>query len=450
MGANDAAELRPLFSVDAEQSLLGALLSNNESYDSLSGLITTEHFYSGDHQLIARAIFDLIEMNKAADVLTVAERLRSQGNLERVGGFEYLHMVADSMPSSARVLQYAEIVREHFIRKRLHSVAQQISESVQRASGIDGQALLEEAHQRILAITETSSGQRGSVKPLQEGLQDLMMQLDDAAQQIKQGGRSGLSTGFDEIDDLTGGMKPGQLFVLAGRPGMGKTAFAVNVAEHVALVSKLPVLIFSMEMAQSEVALRLLASQTRVHSIRLSHGRISPGEWDDLNKGLVRLHDAPIFICEDGGLTLTELKAGARRFRRHTPKIGLVVVDYFGLMQVERPSSNHAQDLAKVSAGFKAFAKEMKVPVMLLAQLNREVEKRPNKRPVLSDLRDSGGLEQDADLVAMLYRDEVYREDSMDKGAAEFLLRKQRSGPVGMVKLSYQAQFTRFRNYERV
>lgn len=438
-------EPRPLYSETAEQSVLGALLIDNDGWDALQGMVSQETFYLGPHQLIFGAISRQISQHLSADVLTIGEELKSRGQLDAAGGFMYLHELAEGTPSAARIVRYATIVRDLAQFRRLLNFSKQLEAKVTEASGADSAMIAEYAHTQLIAITESATGQRGTLRPMSVAIGEMMEHLDAATTQVKERGISGTSTGYDRLDRFLGGLKPGQLIVVAGRPGMGKTALAVNIAENVAIAQGLPCAVFSMEMGQAEVAGRVISSLTRIHGLRLSHGTMNNEEFDRVAAVLPQALKAPIHICEDGGLTITELAAGVRRFKRQMGNLGVIVVDYFGLMKVERPSSNHSQDLGQISTGIKALAKEVKTPILLLAQLNREVEKRQNKRPILSDLRDSGSLEQDADIVLMLYRDSVYHDDA-DAKDAEILIRKQRNGPVGRVNLEYDAACTRFRN----
>ena len=425
--------------------MLGALLIDNDAWDVIAGMLAPDAFYFSPHRMIWASIKRMIEARRQADVLTVAEDLTSRGEIETVGGVLYLHSLADSTPSAANIRVYASIVKDRMQLRWMANFADQLRKRVVEANGTDAQFLLDQASQQLALIGSAAAGQRGTLRPFSDALTELMVVLDQAATQAQKTGVAGIPSGFDDLDRVLGGFKPGQLVVIAGRPAMGKTAIAVNIAEHIAFQTKRPSAIFTMEMGQAEMAARVVSSMTRIHGLRLSHGRLSAGEFDTVGAVLPQAMQAPLYICEDGSLTLAELSAGVRRFKRQAGEIGAIVIDYFGLMAVERPSGNHAQDLGLISKGIKALAKEVGAPVLLLAQLNRELEKRGNKRPVLSDLRDSGCLEQDADIVLMVYRDAVYNENASER-EAELLLRKHRGGPLRTIQLDFDPACTRFGN----
>lgn len=441
---------RPLFSVEAESAVLGALLLSNNAWDRLVGIISADDFYVGDHRRIYSAIEQLIRERRGADVLTVGEVLRASGDLPG-GALVYLDQLVGNTPSAANVTHYAGIVRDRATFRRIFSGASQILEAVRQADGAEASQVLERAQEIFSRIASASSKGRGELVRLSEYVTATLQEIEAAFENRSKTGVSGISTGFVDLDDrIGGGLKPGQLIVIAGRPGMGKSAIALNILEHVALNLKLAGSIFSMEMHATQLAKRFLAGMANIHGLRLAHGRIDTAVWNDIGKAAPKLHEAPIFLCEDGYLTMSEITAGCRKLKRTQPTLSVVVVDYLGLMRIERPTSNRAQDLAEISRGCKALAKELAIPIILLAQLNREVEKRGDKRPVLSDLRDSGEIEADADLVLMLYRDAVYKEmeeSDPDRGRAEVLIRKQRDGPTGKVLLHYADWCTRFSDW---
>lgn len=446
-----AAEPRPLFSLEAEQAVLGALLLKSDAWDRVAGLLSAESFYSSDHRCIFKVIDGLIRDRRGVDVVTVMEALRSIGELERIGGGNYLHQLATGTPGAANVQHYAAILRDRAVMRQLFSAATQFGELVRDTNGLDAQAVLNQAQELLSRIALGATKGRGELHSVGGFLTKTIEQLEEAFRSRESKGVSGISTGFLDLDDkIGGGLKGGQLVVVAGRPGMGKTAIALNVAEHLVLRQGIGAGVFSMEMGATELVSRQLAGMAGIHGLRLAHGRIDAAIWQEIGKAAPKLDSAPLFICEDGYLTISEITAGARKLKRTLPSLGLLVVDYLGLMRIERPTSNRAQDIAEISRGLKALAKELGIPIILLAQLNREVEKRHDKRPVLSDLRDSGEIEADADLVLMLYRDAVYKEmedNDIDQARAEVLIRKQRNGPTGKVLLHYADWCTRFSDW---
>lgn len=441
---------RPLFSVEAEQAVLGGLMLSSAAFDHIVGVTSLDDFYTEDHRAIFRCVDRLLREGKQADVLTVSETLKSAGDLERVGGMAYLHSLATGTFSAKNIKRYAEIVHDRAKIRRVGIAASAIASLVHEANGLSGSDILDRAQALLGQIASTTSQGRGELKQIAGFVTAAMERLEEANRAHQAQGMAGISTGFSDLDDRIGGMKPGNLIVVAGRPGMGKSAIALNIVRDVAVRQRLGAGYFSMEMEAAELATRQLADLGNLHGLRLSHGRITPQEWQDIGRVVPTLYEAPIFLCEDGYLSITEITAGARRMARESKsKLGVLVIDYIGLMRTERQTSNRAQDLAEISRGLKALAKELKVPILLLCQLNRECEKRGDKRPILSDLRDSGEIEADADLVLMIYRDEVYHEDRDDnRGKAEVLIRKQRNGPTGRVLLHYDGARTRFSDWD--
>jgi replicative DNA helicase len=436
----------PPHSVEAEQAVLGGLLLSNPAWDRIGDLVTESDFYRADHRLLWRVITKLIEDNKPADVLTVAEALKVSGEEKDVGGLAYLHQLASGTPSAANIRRYAEIVRERAIMRKLAEVGTSIADSAYSPQGREALQLLDEAETRILEIGEKGGRSNESFAKMSSILADVMNRLDELHR--NPASVTGKATGFVDLDEMTTGLQDGDLIIVAGRPSMGKTAFALNVAEHVGLELKLPVLLFSMEMGGTQLATRLLGSVGKVDAQKLRTGRLDPGDWDRLGTALGKLNEAPILIDETPSLNPLELRARARRKSREYGQLGLIVVDYLQLMQAsEAGVENRATELSEISRGMKSMAKELKVPVIALSQLNRSLEQRPNKRPVMSDLRESGALEQDADMIFFIYRDEVYNEDTPDKGIAEIIIGKQRNGPIGTVKLTFLGKHTRFENY---
>jgi replicative DNA helicase len=439
----------PPHSVEAEQSVLGGLLLENEALDKIADILTASDFYRHDHRLIYEHIGKLIEHNRPADIVTVAESLDNAAELSSVGGLSYLGALAQNTPTAANIRRYAEIVRERAIMRKLVEVGSGIAESAYSPQGRDAQQLLDEAESRIFQIAE--GGKRSS-----EGFLDIKVLLPQVADRIDQlfqrdhqSDVTGIPTGFSDLDSLTSGFQPGDLIIVAGRPSMGKTAFSLNIAENVALDTNKAVAVFSMEMAATQLAMRMIGSVGRLDQHRMRTGRLEDEDWVRLTTALGRLNEAPIFIDEGAGLNSFDVRARARRLHRQTGELGLIVVDYLQLMSGAsgRQSENRATEISEISRSLKSLAKELNVPVVALSQLNRSVEQRPDKRPVMSDLRESGAIEQDADLILFIYRDEVYNPDTPDKGTAEIIIAKQRNGPIGRVRLTFLGEHTRFENF---
>ncbi|MGZ5038137.1 MAG: replicative DNA helicase [Usitatibacter sp.] len=437
----------PPHSVEAEQAVLGGLLLSNSAWDRIGDVIAESDFYRHDHRLLWRTITKLVEENKPADVLTVAEALKQSGEVQDVGGLAYLHQLASGTPSAANIRRYAEIVRERAIMRRLAEVGTMIADSAYSPQGREARQLLDEAETKILEIGESGGRSSESFAKMSTVLAEVMSRLDELHRNPNS--VTGKATGYTDLDEMTTGLQDGDLIIVAGRPSMGKTALALNIAEHIGLELKLPVLVFSMEMGSTQLAQRLLGSVGRVDAQKLRTGRLDTGDWDRLGTALGKLNEAPILIDESPGLNPLELRSRARRKWREYGGLGLIVVDYIQLMSGTEQGSNEnrATELSEISRGMKSMAKELACPVIALSQLNRSLEQRPNKRPVMSDLRESGALEQDADMIFFIYRDEVYNEDSPDKGIAEIIIGKQRNGPIGTVKLTFLGKHTRFENY---
>jgi replicative DNA helicase len=444
----DALKLPPN-SVEAEQSVLGGLLLENEALDKIADILSEVDFYRHDHRLIYHHICKLIEQSRPADIVTVAESLENSAELSSVGGIAYLGALAQNTPTAANIRRYAEIVRERSVMRKLVEVGSGIAESAYHPQGRDAQQLLDEAEAKIFQIAE--NGNRGSqgfvdMKSLLPAVAD---RIDYLYQRENQGSVTGIPTGFDDLDERTSGFQPGDLIIVAGRPSMGKTAFSLNIAENVALDTKLPVAVFSMEMGATQLATRMIGSVGRLDQHRMRNGNLEDDDWVRLTTALGKLNDAPIYIDEGAGLSSFDVRARARRLHRQCGKLGLIVVDYLQLMAGTsgRASENRATEISEISRSLKSLAKELDVPVVALSQLNRSVEQRPDKRPVMSDLRESGAIEQDADLILFIYRDEVYNADSADKGTAEIIIAKQRNGPIGRVRLTFLGHHTRFENF---
>jgi replicative DNA helicase len=439
----------PPHSLEAEQSVLGGLLLDNSAADKIGDILAGEDFYNDAHRSVFAAIMNLIADNKPADVVTVAEALGSLKKLDYVGGMAYLGALVENVPTAANIRRYAEIVRERSILRRLAAAGGEIADTAYNPLGRSVREILDQAETRVFEIAE--HGARG-----QQGFQELRPLLTQVVERIEllfarenPSDVTGVPTGFTDLDRLTSGLQEGDLVVIAGRPSMGKTALALNIAEHIALSAKvkLPVALFSMEMGATQLAMRLIGSVGRLDQHKIRTGQLSPDDWERLSDALGRLSDAAIHIDETAALNALELRARARRLaRQYGGKLGTIVVDYLQLMQAVAQGENRATEISEISRSLKALAKELKVPVIALSQLNRSLEQRPNKRPIMSDLRESGAIEQDSDLILFIYRDEVYNEDTQDKGVAEIIVGKQRNGPIGTVKLAFLGQYTRFEN----
>jgi replicative DNA helicase len=439
----------PPHSVEAEQSLLGGLLLDNQAFDKIADLVRAEDFYRDDHRRLFRHVARLIEQGKPADVVTVAESVEASEDKDRTGGPAYLGSLAQNTPSALNIRRYAELVRERSVQRRLAQVATEIAEAALAPSGKEVGQLLDEAETRILEVGE--KGQRGTqgFEEIQPVLARVFERIDHLYHQDNKSDVTGVPTGYLDLDEKTAGLQPGDLIIVAGRPSMGKTALALNMAEHVAVDNGLPVAIFSMEMGATQLAMRMLGSIARVDQHKMRTGRLADEEWSRLSSAMERLHNAPIFIDETGALNPLELRSRARRMRRQCGKLGLVVVDYLQLMSASSDvqGENRATEISEISRSLKALAKELQVPVVAMSQLSRAVEQRNDKRPMMSDLRESGAIEQDADVILFIYRDEVYfPEKPESKGRAEVIIGKQRNGPIGKVDLAFLGQFTRFEN----
>lgn len=444
----DIAQLRvPPHSVEAEQSVLGGLLVDNEAWDRCGDVITEGDFYRYEHRYIFASISGLIAASKPADVITVFEHLQSLGKEEECGGLAYLNALAQSVPSAANIRRYAEIVRERAILRKLISTSDEISTTALNTKGRSAAQILDEAEQKIFNIGEETARMKMGFQSMDKLVVNLLDRVTEMAENPND--VTGVPTGFYDFDRMTAGMQAGDLIILAARPSMGKTALALNIAEHVAVQESLPVAVFSMEMGAAQLTLRLVGSLGRIDQSNLRTGKLRHDEWARLSETVERMRDIHMFIDETPGLTPSELRANARRLARRCGKLGLIVVDYLQLMSGSTGGSeeNRATELGEISRSLKALAKELQCPVMALSQLNRSVEQRTDKRPMMSDLRESGAIEQDADVIMFIYRDDYYnKEQSRDPGVAEVIIAKQRNGPTGTVRLAFLKPLTRFEN----
>ncbi len=442
------AQLRiPPHSLEAEASVLGGLLLDNSAWDRVGDLLSDSDFYRYEHRLVFTAVSTLVNANRAADVITVFENLQSLGKAEEIGGLAYLNSLAQYVPSSANIRRYAEIVRERAILRKLVSVSDEIATTALNTNGRPVPTILDEAEQKIFNIGEEGSRMRQGF----QSMGNLVVELLDRVEEMSQNPNDipGVPTGFFDLDRMTSGMQAGDLIVLAARPSMGKTALAINIAENVALKEGLPVAVFSMEMGASQLAIRIVGSIGRIDQGRLRTGKLQDEEWPRLAEAVERLRTVSLSIDETPGLTPSELRASARRLARNCGKLGLVVVDYLQLMSGSSggDGDNRATELGEISRGLKMLAKELQCPVIALSQLNRGVEQRTDKRPMMSDLRESGAIEQDADVIMFIYRDDYYNKDSKEPGVAEIIIGKQRNGPTGTVKLTFLKPITKFESY---
>ena len=439
------AQLRvPPHSIEAESSVLGGLLLDNTAWDRMGDLLSENDFYRHEHKLIFAAISTLINGSKPADVITVFEQLKNQGKAEGMGGLGYLNSLAQYVPSASNIRRYAEIVRERSILRKLVTASDEIATNAFNPQGRPVERILDEAEQKIFNIGEEGSRMKQGFQSMDTLVVDLMDRVQEMADNPND--ITGVPTGFYDLDRMTSGLQAGDLVVLAARPSMGKTAFAINIAEHVALNEGLPVAVFSMEMGAAQLAVRVVGSIGRIDQGHLRTGKLSDEEWPRLTDAIERLRTVSLHIDETAGLTSSELRANARRLARKCGKLGLIVVDYLQLMtgSSSGDGENRATELGEISRGLKMLAKELQCPVIALSQLNRGVEQRTDKRPMMSDLRESGAIEQDADIIMFIYRDDYYNKDSKDPGVAEIIIGKQRNGPTGAVRLTFLKPLTRF------
>jgi replicative DNA helicase len=442
-----AALKLPPHSIEAEQSLIGGLLLDNTAWDRIGDAVSDADFYRDDHRRIFIHIRKLVEAGRPADVVTIYESIEKSNEVDQTGGLAYLGEIANNTPSAANIRRYAEIVRERAVLRKLVVVGDEIASSALNPAGRDVKQLLDIAEQKVFEIGE--AGNRNtqgfvSIRPLLGEVVEKVQELYDREDQSE---ITGTPTGFTDLDNMTSGLQPGDMVVIAGRPSMGKTAFALNIAEHIGVEVGLPVAIFSLEMSGPQLAMRFLSSVARIDQTRMRSAKLTDEDWDKMTVALGKLHDAPIFIDETGAINSTDLRARARRLHRQCGKLGLIVIDYLQLMSSNREGENRATEISEVSRSIKSLAKELQVPILALSQLSRKVEERNDKRPLMSDLRESGAIEQDADIIMMMYRDEYYNKDKGDnKGVAEVIIGKHRNGPTGTVRLTFLGEYTKFVN----
>jgi len=434
----------PPHSIQAEQSLLGGLMLDNETWDNVADKVTASDFYRREHRLIFEAIRHLVDEDQPFDVVTLAEALERGGQLADTGGLPYLGSLAKDTPSAANAVAYAKIVRFNSVLRQLIHAGTRIADLAYSPGDRKANEILDEAERRVFEIAEQLARGGGfrEIKSLLVTAIDRIDQLYNSDERI-----TGLPTGFTDFDERTSGLQQSDLIIVAGRPSMGKTAFAMNIVENVALEKQRPVAVFSMEMPGEALAMRMLSSLGRIDQHRIRSGKLQEDEWPRLTSAVNMLSGTRLFIDDTPALSPTEVRARARRLKREQDDLALIVIDYLQLMQAPESNENRVAEISAISRSLKSLARELDIPVIALSQLNRSLEQRPNKRPIMSDLRESGAIEQDADLIAFIYRDEVYNEDSPDKGIAEIIIAKQRNGPIGSTRLTFLGQYTKFENY---
>jgi replicative DNA helicase len=439
----ETAQLKmPPHSLEAEQSVLGGLMLDNSSWDTVSERLVADDFYRHEHRLTFNAMTELAESSHPLDVVTLSEALERRDQLESVGGLAYLAELARNTPSASNIRAYADIVRERATLRKLIQASRQIADSAYSPEGRLPDELVNEAERLVFQISESRPKFGGPI-----GMSDLLTKAVDRIDELfnMKGQMTGISTGFRDLDDMTSGLQPSDLVIIAGRPSMGKTTFAMNLVEHAVVSNDKPVVVFSMEMPAESLMLRVLSSLGRIDQTRVRTGQLEDEDWPRLTSAVNLLKDRQLFIDDTPALSPNELRTRARRIAREHGNIGLVMIDYLQLMQVPGLSENRTAEISEISRSLKGLAKEFGCPVVALSQLNRSLEQRPNKRPVMSDLRESGAIEQDADVIAFVYRDEVYNSDNPDnKGLAELIIGKQRNGPIGTVHMAFIGKYTRF------
>jgi replicative DNA helicase len=435
----------PPQNIEAEQSVLGGILLNNQALNSVLEVLKAGDFYSEAHRKIYAAIVELSERNEPSDLVTLSSILRDRKHLDQAGGTTYLASLVDNVPSSANIVHYSKIVKEKSILRSLIATATEILNKSYDASR-DVEIVLDEAEHAIFDISEHKI--KPAFYPFKEIIKDSVKTIEKLYERKEL--VTGVPTGYAKVDDMTSGLQKSDLIIIAGRPSMGKTAFALNIAQYAALEAAVPVAVFSLEMSKEQLAIRMLSAESRVDSQRIRRGFLGETDWPKLIAAASRLSEAPIFIDDTPAITVLEMKAKARRLKAEV-NLGLIILDYLQLMRSSGYKDSREQEISDISRSLKALAKELNVPVVALSQLNRKVEDRQNKRPQMADLRDSGAIEQDADIIAFIYRDEVYdkSEENPERGMAEIIIGKQRNGPTGMVKLAFLEKYTRFENLAR-
>jgi len=434
----------PPHSIEAERSVLGGLMLDDNAWDSIASLLVAEDFYRGDHRTIFRCMHQLVEQNNPLDIITISESLDDVNELENVGGLAYISDLADGTPTASNVRAYADIVQERATVRKLIAAAHDIADSGFNPQGRDSATLIDQAESRVFKIGDERPNRGGpqSIRPL---LTKAVERIDELFQ--SKGALTGVSTGFRDIDNITSGLQASDLIIVAGRPSMGKTSLMMNMAESAVISESKPVLVFSLEMPADSLILRMLSSLGRIDQSKIRSGQLADDDWPRLTSAVTMLNDRPLFVDDTAALTPNEIRSRARRVAREFGSLGMIVVDYIQLMQVSGTPENRAVEISEISRSLKAIAKEFDCPLVAGSQLNRSLEQRPDKRPIMSDLRESGAIEQDADLIMAVYRDEVYHEDA-EKGLAEIIILKQRNGPIGRRKLTFFGHYTKFEDRE--
>ncbi|MDR3443322.1 MAG: replicative DNA helicase [Legionella sp.] len=433
---------RPPHSAEAEQAIIGGLMLDNQVWDKISTKLCEADFYRTEHRILFRSIIALAKKDQPFDVVTLLDALKSVNELDDAGGEAYLFELANNTPSVANVSAYADIVREKSVQRQLIAVATEIADSAYNPEGREVPELLDMAESRVFAIGEQTGGDGGP-----ESIKSVLVRAVEKIDALYHNGDSitGLATGLSDLDEMTSGLQPSDLVIVAGRPSMGKTTLVMNMAEHAAIKSGKPVLVFSMEMPSDSLAMRMMSSLGRIDQHKIRTGKLDDDDWPRVTSAVHMLSEAPLFIDDTPALSPSEMRARARRLAKEHGSVGLIVVDYLQLMKIPGfNAENRTAEISEISRSLKSLAKELQAPVIALSQLNRSLEQRADKRPVMSDLRESGAIEQDADLICFIYRDEVYNEDSPDKGTAEIIIAKQRNGPIGKVRVAFIGKYTRF------
>jgi replicative DNA helicase len=434
----------PPHSIEAEQAVLGGLMLDNNAWERVSDAVSDGDFYRHDHRLIFRAVFTLAERNSPFDVVTLSEQLDKEGHLSQVGGLAYLGELAKNTPSVANIKAYAQIIRERATLRQLIGISNDIADMAYTPQGKSAVEVLDEAERQIFQIAEARPKAGGPV-----GINEILVKAIDRIDELfnTNEGITGISTGFTDLDGMTSGLQPADLVIVAGRPSMGKTTFAMNLVENAVLRSDKVILVFSLEMPSDSIVMRMLSSLGRIDQTKVRSGRLDDDDWPRLTSAVNLLNERKLFIDDTAGISPTEMRARARRLAREHGDIGMIMVDYLQLMRIPGSSGdNRTNEISEISRSLKALAKEFNCPVIALSQLNRSLEQRPNKRPVNSDLRESGAIEQDADIIMFVYRDEVYHPETEYKGVAEIIIGKQRNGPIGTCRLAFIGKYTRFDN----
>lgn len=446
----------PPHSIESEQSVLGGLMLDNFAWDKINDIVHAEDFYRYDHRLIFQTIMALLEKSHPADVLTVFESLQNQGRLDDVGGMAYLNALVTGVSSAVNIRRYAEIIRDRSLLRKLISASDNIAESALSPQGRETNEIIDSAEKAILQVSQ--DGQRGNNEFLELPvvLSDVLQTIHELHEREHLDDVTGVSTGFIALDKITSGLQKGDLVIVAGRPSMGKTSFAMNIAEHIAIEEGLPVAVFSMEMGAEQLGMRVLGSVGRINQNHLRTGKLTDEDWEHLTVAIEKTRDTQLFIDETPGLSALELRSRARRLHRTCGGLGMIMVDYIQLMSAPSNNENRQAQISEISRGLKSLARELECPVVALSQLSRAVENRPDKRPLMSDIRESGAIEQDADIIMFVYREEYYLQKDGDssnqakleeaKGKADIIIGKHRNGATGVIKLAFHGEFTRFDN----